>query len=474
MDQKKARDHADYFLWREEREKEDMAREIGREAVGRFDQLLVRELLHERKHAEVNRMFGIEPSQKTYDVVVTMRGAAVHPQASLRGLEARRRHVEMLRKSSALLVSRLAESADRDGIVVTHRFWIVPAARMTATAEQVQKIGLRSDVQSITLDKQRLATCLDGSRVLIGADQVQALGFTGAGVTVAIIDTGVDSAHVALAGVVTSQTDLTGSDGSTAEGIGDMVGHGTHCAGIVASQDATFRGIAPGALIADIKIMRNNGAGGGTSNPTIMVNGIQAAVTAGVNVASCSWGISHAGGAWADPPAQGQRDGTCVLCTAVDAAVTAGVTFVIAAGNEDNDTCSSYDTHLRCPALAANAITVAASDKKDKIADFSSVGPTPDGRAKPDITAPGVSIGSCRASGTSMGSPIDANFTRADGTSMACPHVAAVAALMLSKTGTLTPATIKSTLMSTTVDIGAPSIQEGAGRVDALAAVNAS
>src|SRR6185369_16731015 len=292
----------DYFLWKEQRGREDLARAIGRAAVDRFDPLLVRELLQGRKQLEFDRLFGLKHAPKTFDVLVTLRKPDARPQEPVRGREARRQHLALLRRTSELAVGRLVDAAAGEGVEVTHRLWLVPAARMRVTEAQLVKIALRRDVHSVTLDVYRLATCLDGSRTQIGADQVQATGITGAGITVAIVDTGVDATHVALTGVVTSQTDLTGSDGSTAEGVGDMVGHGTHCAGIVASQDATFRGIAPGASIADIKSMRNDGAGGGVTNSTIAVNGLTAAVTGGVNVASCSWGGSHANGGGADPP----------------------------------------------------------------------------------------------------------------------------------------------------------------------------
>jgi subtilisin family serine protease len=200
------------------------------------------------------------------------------------------------------------------------------------------------------------------------------------------------------------------------------------------------------------------------------VAGLQAAVTAGAQVASNSWGFSHGGhGAWSDP------DGTCILCTAADNAVAAGVVVVVAAGNEDNDP-GGMDTHLRCPGMARSVITVAASDKSDVMASFSSLGPTPDGRTKPDITAPGVNINSCRAAGTTLGPPVDPDglFVTVSGTSMATPHIAGVAALMLNKNPKLTPAEVKGILMASTVNLGAPAISMGTGRIDALVAVNAS
>jgi subtilisin family serine protease len=100
------------------------------------------------------------------------------------------------------------------------------------------------------------------------------------------------------------------------------------------------------------------------------------------------------------------------------------------------------------------------------MASFSSLGPTADGRAKPDIAAPGVGIESCEF-GT-------ANFVAMDGTSMACPHIAGVCALMLEKNGALTPGDVKAILMRTAVDVGHTPEEMGAGRVNALDAVNSA
>jgi subtilisin family serine protease len=211
---------------------------------------------------------------------------------------------------------------------------------------------------------------------------------------------------------------------------------------------------------------------GGTDSPSA-VTAIQATVTLGVQVASNSWGFTHLDGNWVCPA------GDCVLCVAADAAATeGGVIFVVAAGNENNDTCGTYDTHIRCPGNARGVITVAASDDSDNMADFSSLGPTPDGRAKPEVTAPGVDIGSVRSTtGSDMNggaSPIDANWIDASGTSMACPHVAGLCATMVEKNPSLTTAAARAILMATAVDIGATADEMGAGRIDAVAAVNAA
>jgi serine protease AprX len=468
-----SREHVDHVLRRERRDMERLADRLGSDVVGKLDRLLARDLIHDYRDRALAEAFGASAEEQPAPVhrvmVQLASGRPTHRMRPPSEPEGRRKHIAGMQRSGGRAVERLEKDLSGRDARVTQSFWLNHSAAVEAPGDEVVHLAGRGDVSGVSAVKEQFALALDVSRPLIQADQVEtARAITGRGVRVAVIDTGVDTTHPALAGVVATQTDMTGASGLVPEGVGDMVGHGTHCAGIVASQDGTRRGIAPGATIDDIKIMWSPG----TTDNVVAVAGIQAAVNAGVDVATNSWGFSHANGAWADPPSAGAPDGTCVLCSAADAAVAAGVVFVVAAGNEDNDSCSTYDTHLRCPGLAANAITVAASTDSDSMADFSSIGPTPDGRAKPDVTAPGQEIASCRATGTSLGSPIDALWTNADGTSMATPHVAGVAALMLQKNPALTPANVKGALMTTAVNIGATANEMGAGRVDALAAVD--
>ena len=112
--------------------------------------------------------------------------------------------------------------------------------------------------------------------------------------------------------------------------------------------------------------------------------------------------------------------------------------------------------------------------RSDRVASFSSRGPTADGRTKPDICFPGTDIVAARASGTSMGSPVNAQYTSASGTSMATPHATGLAALLLQAKPGATPNQIKQALMSTALDMGADANAQGAGRAraeHALAAI---
>lgn len=456
-----SRDHVEWVLRRRRQERRRLADDIGGEIVDKLHPWLVGDLIVDRREADLAQLFEEPlPEPARHRVMVNLTGARQEPAAAERPTEPteRRKVIDQMERAGELALRWLRTDLDEIGVSAEETYWLSQSAVAEVTGRQAERVATREDVASITSLKREFITCLDVSRPLIRADQVQAAGNTGAGTMVAIIDTGVDAAHPALAAVVGPQTDVTGTATTTRDGFG----HGTHCAGIVASQDATFVGIAPGAGLMDIRIMDDAGA----SQPNWAIAGLTAAVTAAVDVASNSWGWSHQNGAWVD------ATGTCVLCTAADNAMAAGVCVVVAAGNEDNDTCSTYDTHVRCPGIATTVITVGASNDADTMAGFSSVGPTPDGRTKPDVTAPGVQIASCQAAGTALGPVVAPGFINLDGTSMACPHVAGVAALMLSKNNAVPPATVKTTVMATAVNIGATPNEMGSGRVDALAAVN--
>lgn len=474
-----SREHNEWFLAREAQEAEALSAELGGDAVKKLDRWLLREGLYARRQRELEQLLHVpkaERAEPRVRVMVNLRSGQrrerafpSHFKARLSGkakasppavsaAEVRRR----ARTRGERAIKRLSKELSAAGLQAQETLWLTHSVVAEVGQAQLAKLARRSDVVSFNHDKRLFATALDASRPLVRADQVEStLGFTGNGVNVAIVDTGVDFTHAALAGSMGSQSDFTG------EGVGDLHGHGTHCAGVVGSRDGKRRGMAPTSTIHDVKIMDQFGS----TSSSVAVAGLQALLTINVRVASNSWGFSHADGGWTCAA------GDCVLCQAADAVVTQGrVAVVVAAGNEDNDSCATYDTHLRCPANAREVITVAASDDSDNMADFSSIGPTPDGRAKPDVTAPGVDIVSARSStGSDMGggaAVVDGVWSEASGTSMACPHVAGICALMLEKTPDASPQRLREVLMTTAVDIGATLDEMGAGRVDALDAVN--
>jgi subtilisin family serine protease len=255
--------------------------------------------------------------------------------------------------------------------------------------------------------------------------------FTGVGVVVAVLDSGIDAQHPAL----TVRDAVSTSDESI-----DISGdHGTHCAGSIASRDATYGGVSPEVELLDIKVLRANGTG----KHTWIAKGVDEALDRGARVLSMSLGFNHfptwtdGGHGWAC------ATGNCPLCTAVNNALAEAV-VVVAAGNDHQraEACRrqgvAFDTELGCPGHSRGAITVGAVTKNTGLmAAFSSRGPTAYGSAKPDLVAPGVNVTSTvrvphGPDGTPLtNAPPSALFGRKSGTSMATPIVAGVAALMV-------------------------------------------
>ena len=126
------------------------------------------------------------------------------------------------------------------------------------------------------------------------------------------------------------------------------------------------------------------------------------------------------------------------------------------------------------PGAAADAITVGAVDRADRIARFSSRGPTGDGRTKPDVCLPGADIVAARATGTQMGEVVGERYVAASGTSMATPQASGLAALLLQAAPGLVPADIKRVLAESALDVGADPNAQGAGRVRATEAWRAA
>jgi hypothetical protein len=170
-------------------------------------------------------------------------------------------------------------------------------------------------------------------------------------------------------------------------------------------------------------------------------------------------------------------DGTDPLSQAVnDLTAQYGTLFVIAAGNSG----PGHYT-VAAPGAATSALTVGAVDRSDHVADFSSRGPRVGGGygVKPEVTAPGVNIVAARAAGTSLGAgssipgdgPVDQNYTSASGTSMATPHVAGAAAILVQQHPDWTAEQVKTALIGTARDLGRTVYDQGAGRIDVARAV---
>tara|TARA_Y100000310_G_scaffold130175_1_gene129374 strand:- start:14755 stop:23715 length:8961 start_codon:yes stop_codon:yes gene_type:complete len=303
----------------------------------------------------------------------------------------------------------------------------------------------------------------------ISADEVwkllddQEIPVTGDGVTIGIIDTGVDYTHEDLGGCLGEECKVTGGYDFVNNDNDPMDdhGHGTHVAATAAG-NGILKGVAPNANIVAYKVL----SAGGSGSWNMVIESIERAVDPNqdgdfsdhLDIISLSLG----GPGNPDDP----------ISQAIDNAVDAGVVAVIAAGNS-----GPGQKTIGSPGTARKAITVGAVDKCDLIASFSSRGHISWDNGillKPDLTAPGVAICAAQWDDAWANSEcIDNEHTAISGTSMATPHVSGAAALLLQVHPEWAPEMIKSVLMSTSLDLGLKLTDQGAGRMDILGAYNA-
>ncbi|MFG2622525.1 S8 family serine peptidase [Streptomyces sp. NPDC048507] len=295
----------------------------------------------------------------------------------------------------------------------------------------------------------RVRGALDVSVPQIGAPAMWRAGWTGKGVTVAVLDTGVDETHPDLRGAEVAERNFTSAPTTQ-----DRNGHGTHVASTIAGTGALsggrYRGVAPDARILDGKVLDDD-AFGAESN---ILSGMEWAVDQGAQIVNMSLSTQDF------PETDPLEDGIARLS---DRAL-----FVVAAGNH-----GPGPGTITSPGSAPEALTVGAVDKQDRIADFSSQGPARDGTSKPDLTAPGVDI---TAAATTQGDfPSDTGYATMSGTSMATPHAAGAAALLLQQHPTWSGAQLKGLLTgSAKPDPALGASRQGAGRVDLTRAVTAA
>ena len=279
-------------------------------------------------------------------------------------------------------------------------------------------------------------------------------GYTGKDIVVAVLDTGVDDNHDDLRDKFVAGYDCSGNYGvAWATNPDDKNGHGTHCAGVIMGTgdpdvelaDREYVGIAPDARLVDVKVLTDIGGNLGDHLIMGMEWCIENMEQFSIDVLSISVG-NKAGG----------DDGTNANARTADAAVDAGLVVVAAAGNEgpDNDGFSSVAASDKVITVGAvdDAGTVSRDD--DVIAEYSNRGPRRSDNdddileeLKPDVVAPGTDIIACMYSPRPVG--FVTGYQQMTGTSMACPHVAGIAALMLEAKPELNASQIKQILRMT-------------------------
>lgn len=354
-------------------------------------------------------------------------------------------------------LNRPAQARDFFGAVgpfaVSHEFSLISG--FSASMSDVQVRALAQLPTVFRVQEDRLVSILNNeANAEFGTAQARnTFGLSGLGVTICILDTGIDATHEQLddGKVVDHYDPITNSPTPI-----DDQGHGTHVAataagdGFGSSSSAGLNGgVAPGASLLSAKVL--NSAGSGSESEIIL--GMEWCLAKNADILSMSIGTTTA------------SDGSSAMDLAADNAVSAGAVVVVAAGNSGD----GVDT-VGSPGASTQALTVGAAGKMSdglRLAPFSSRGPLSTGVIKPDIVAPGMSILSA-AYNTTTG------YSTKSGTSMATPFMAGTVALALQADSSLSPAEIKSSLSQTAIDLGGngPDGDWGAGLVDGFGFVS--
>jgi serine protease AprX len=314
-------------------------------------------------------------------------------------------------------------------------FHVLPGSALTVSGDNLEKIAKTDGVKGIYMDQKLKVMALpdeDNTSSSISAtkrlidDPRSDKSYTGKGVTVALIDTGADSDHEALAGKILAFKDFVNNQTSAY----DDNGHGTHCASLIAGKMGT--GVAPGADLVVVKVMDRSGACYTSDALKALDWCLENKDLYGIRVISFSVG------------GENPSEGVSLLDEACNKMVQEGMVMCVAAGNSGPD-----DSSIVIPGDAENVITVGAVDISGEIFKLSSRGPTANGEIKPDLVAQGVDVVSALAWSKNGKSSVS-------GTSMAVPQVSGAAAVLEEADEDLDPADVKRVLLKTADDLGPP------------------
>jgi len=323
------------------------------------------------------------------------------------------------------------------GGTIKYAYHLVPAIAATVPEPAIAGLLANPNVTSVDLDGEvHIIDHPTGDSELdsgwgvahIGAGPVHVGENKGAGVKVAVIDSGIDYTHLDLDTNFAGGHDFVNDDTNPM----DDNGHGTHVAGTIAAEDDDLGvvGVAPEASLYGLKVLNASGSGSWSD----IIAALEWAVNNGIQVTNNSYGSSlNPGG---------------MVRAAFDNSAAAGILHVAAAGNSGNP--KGKGNNVGYPARFDSVIAVAATDSSDNRASFSSTGDTV------ELAAPGVAINSTQLGG---------EYVEFSGTSMASPHVAGTAALVIAAGIT----DVRTQLQTTADDLGDPGRDKhyGFGLVDA-------
>jgi len=377
----------------------------------------------------------------------------------------------------------------RIGILGGTRFHVLPAVYISATPDQIIALSHLPNVRSIYRNRTLQLTA-DPAQGLTGVERARrdadivrnnaGTPLSGRGVTVAVLDTGLDSTHADLAGRVAQNVKLADMQSASVgfnypanvenlPNTDQVYGHGTFVAGVIGGSGARsggqYTGVAPGARIV--------GMSAGDLNLVFVLNGLdyllERGASLGVRVVNCSFSANTL------------FDINDPVNVATKMLTDRGVNVVFSAGN----TGAGWHT-LNPYAVAPWVVSVGATDFRGRLADFSSRGTFASQLFRPTLVAPGVRVVGLRSSGVSVtgvegiGFNGDAGlapgnvpfYTTASGTSFSAPQVAGAIALMLEANPRLTPAEVRDILQRTATPLSAYYAHEvGAGLLNTHAAI---
>jgi serine protease AprX len=451
-------------------------------------------------HPEVARGMSLALPGELIPIVVHLEGS-IDPDwvegvsAGMTRAERRQFVVDALQSAAALSRSDVLAFLEHRTVRRLIPFWLVNGFYCETDPETIRLLierpdvvfidhgapeaGLVEPVERRPANQEELDRAVAWGVSKINAPSVWALGYEGQGVIVGVIDTGVDYTHSDLGSNMWHDTPAGFHYGYNFYGTGDPLnpmddnGHGTHCAGTVAGTGAagTETGVAPSATIMALRIYYYTGG-----FPT-WIQAMEFSAEHGASVLSMSLGTTPVGNA--------------TLRTAEENVLLAGIYHSVAAANSGPGS-GTIRASGDCPPPwfhpdqtfqggQTAVVTVGATDSNDNIASFSSRGPVTwwlnvapwndysdtSPLIKPDISGPGVDVLSAQLGG---------GYTTMSGTSMATPHLAGVAALLLSINPELTVAQLDSLIETTSLDLGTTGKDNtyGAGRVDAYQAAMAA
>ena len=377
----------------------------------------------------------------------------------------------------------------RIGILGGTRFHVLPAVYISATPDQIIALSHFPNVRSIYRNRTLQLTA-DPAQGLTGVERARrdadlvrnnaGTPLSGRGVTVAVLDTGLDATHGDLAGRVAQNVKLADlqsasvgfnypSNVENLPNTDQVYGHGTFVAGVIGGSGVRsggqYAGVAPGARIV--------GMSAGDLNLVFVLNGLDyllaRGASLGVRVVNCSFSANTL------------FDINDPVNVATKMLTERGVNVVFSAGN----TGAGWHT-LNPYAVAPWVVSVGATDFRGRLADFSSRGDFASQLFRPTLVAPGVRVVGLRSSGLSVtgvegiGFNGDTNiapgnvpfYTTASGTSFSAPQVAGAIALMLEANPKLSPAQVRDILQRTATPLAAYYAHEvGAGLLNTHAAV---